>query len=218
MIFLLMSDIHNRYDRMVRIVRKEVFDAVIIAGDFTYGGSLDDVSRALRMIREHTDKPIYFVPGNCDPAELLEFGLDDDGIYNLHGRVIRIGHLYLLGIGGSNITPFNTPIEFTEDEIRSILNSIGGEYRPEKTILVSHVPPYNTVDILHSGVPVGSIALREYIDRVKPLAVLCGHVHESSGYTQRGGTLIVNPGPVMYSRYAIINIDDTIIPELRLEY
>ena len=218
MIFLLISDIHDRYGRMATIIRREIYDVLIIAGDFTYGGDIDHVYRAFKIIRENTNKLVFFVPGNCDPVELLEFEDIENKIYNLHKKAIKINGLYLVGLGGSNITPFNTPIEFTEQEIASILDNIHGEYRADRTIVVSHVPPYNTVDILPSGIPIGSIALREFIERVQPLAVFCGHVHENQKFIRHGSTIIVNPGPAMHGKYAVISIKDTINVELKAEH
>jgi Icc-related predicted phosphoesterase len=70
----------------------------------------------------------------------------------------------------------------------------------QKTILVIHAPPYETaLDCLYDGRPVGSRAVRRYIEENQPLMTLHGHIHESpavSGkYWQKlGQTLCLNPG------------------------
>lgn len=72
---------------------------------------------------------------------------------------------------------------------------------PAPWILVCHAPPHGTKldwlpDIDH---PVGSRAVRSFIERHRPLLSLHGHIHESpritGGYTDEvGETFCVNPG------------------------
>ncbi|MBN1346818.1 MAG: metallophosphoesterase [Phycisphaerae bacterium] len=67
-------------------------------------------------------------------------------------------------------------------------------------VFVSHSPPYDSkLDLLITGQPVGSHAIREFIERRQPYLSLHGHLHDSpyvSGRTcQRiGKTLAINPG------------------------
>lgn len=69
-----------------------------------------------------------------------------------------------------------------------------------KWIFVSHAPPRDShLDLLISGQPVGSGAVREFIEQRKPLISLHGHLHDSpykSGhyYEQIGSTIAINPG------------------------
>jgi len=67
---------------------------------------------------------------------------------------------------------------------------------PAKTIYVVHTPPYaTTLDRLLGGpTPIGSRALRKFIEQRQPPLTLHGHVHESSGVEQLGRTIAVNPG------------------------
>jgi hypothetical protein len=49
-----------------------------------------------------------------------------------------------------------------------------------KTILISHAPPYNTnLDMTLNKRHLGSEALRKIITEKKPILVLCGHIHET---------------------------------------
>jgi Icc-related predicted phosphoesterase len=43
-------------------------------------------------------------------------------------------------------------------------------------------------------IPVGSTAVREFIERHQPLLSLHGHIHESRGAVRIGRTLAINPG------------------------
>ncbi|HYF11825.1 MAG TPA: metallophosphoesterase, partial [Actinomycetota bacterium] len=44
--------------------------------------------------------------------------------------------------------------------------------------------------------PVGSIAVRESIERVQPVLALHGHIHEARAMTSVGRTKVCNPGSV----------------------
>lgn len=68
-------------------------------------------------------------------------------------------------------------------------------------IFVCHAPPYDSkLDRLpHLDYPIGSRAVREFVERRRPLCVLHGHVHESPEVTgayadQVGAALCINPG------------------------
>ncbi len=69
-----------------------------------------------------------------------------------------------------------------------------------KTVSVFHSPPYATrIDTLHDGKPIGSRAIRDYIDRYKPLISVHGHIHEAPYMTgiyrtTIGKTVSINPG------------------------
>ena len=49
------------------------------------------------------------------------------------------------------------------------------------SILISHAPPYNILDKIHSGKHVGSKILLKAIKKHPPEYVLCGHIHEAKG-------------------------------------
>lgn len=77
-------------------------------------------------------------------------------------------------------------------------------------IFVCHAPPYGTRLDRLPGVdhPVGSKAVREFIETRKPMLALHGHIHESPGltgaYCERvGETLCVNPGQAAEVLHAV---------------
>jgi uncharacterized protein len=68
-------------------------------------------------------------------------------------------------------------------------------------ILVAHAPPFDSkLDQLYKvPFPVGSLALRRFIEQHRPICSLHGHVHESPALTGQyktwlGETLSINPG------------------------
>ncbi len=78
-------------------------------------------------------------------------------------------------------------------------------------IWVCHAPPYGTgLDRLpHVNGPVGSRAVRAFIERTGPLCSLHGHIHESPRVTHRfteriGRTLCVNPGQGEERLHAVV--------------
>ncbi len=92
--------------------------------------------------------------------------------------------------------------------IEADLERLAGLSDPSKTVYVFHSPPYGTsLDRLRGGLtPIGSRAVRRFIDRRRPPLTLHGHVHESPGVEQLGGTVSVNPGDSM-SRLHALRID-----------
>ena len=101
-----------------------------------------------------------------------------------------------MGLGGSNYTPFNTPYEFSEQELASFLVSGFDQLGDvQDFILVYHTPPVQTsADRLLNGNHVGSRAVRSFIEERQPLLCLTGHIHESRGEDHIGRTLVLNPG------------------------
>ena len=199
------TDVHGNGKNVLKlagIVEGSDFDVLLIAGDITHFSGAETARKVLRPLIE-TGVPILAVHGNCDGRDVPEL-LDELGI-NLHDRRRELNGVGFVGIGGSNVTPFRTIWELTEDEIREILLR---NCRPGDVIL-SHVPPRDTkVDRVRLGLHVGSGALREFIEENRPSLVVTGHIHEARGVDEVGETVIVNPGPLFRGYYAVIEFDE----------
>jgi Icc-related predicted phosphoesterase len=168
-------------------------DFIIITGDITnYGSSLDAEVVLNRLLAINSS--ILAVAGNLDQPDVAAY-LEDIGI-SLHGRGRIVDGLGIMGMGGSNYTPFNTPYEFSEQELGAFLASGFARIADAKNfILVSHTPPVQTnTDRLVNGNHVGSKAVRTFIEEKQPLLCLTGHIHESRGRDNIGKTLVLNPG------------------------
>lgn len=75
---------------------------------------------------------------------------------------------------------FNNRKKNIEASLNRLINS-----DPEKTILVTHSPPYNTnLDMISSKIHVGSRGIRNIIEQKQPLLTLHGHVHETLKYSK----------------------------------
>lgn len=97
------------------------------------------------------------------------------------------------------------------DEVRSRgtivkdLERLAALSDPSKTVYVLHSPPFATgLDRLVDGTPIGSRAIRSFIERRRPPLTLHGHVHESPGVEQLGATVSVNPGDSLKRLQAVV--------------
>ena len=198
------GDVHMATRNLARMdaVMRDT-DLVIVSGDLTNFGGSDDASKVIDDVR-HACARVLALPGNLDTAEVIPF-LEREGVA-LHGRGTVIDGVAIFGCGGSNITPFKTPTEFTEDEIYETLMRGYGEVRDLRPLLmVCHPPPFETrCDRIAGGRAVGSTAARRFIEEFKPDLCISGHIHESAGVDTIGPTTIVNAGPFKDGGYVVV--------------
>lgn len=183
------------------------YDCLVLIGDLTNFGPANLAESLLERV-EAAGVPTFAVPGNCDPKQILQV-LEKYGV-NLHGKCGQLDNITFVGLGGSNLTPFNTPFELTEAEIQEELAAltctIGTNW-----ILVTHAPPYGTkLDQIAEGTHVGSKSIRKFIEQKQPLVALCGHVHEARNTDKLGQTLMVNPGQISKGYAAEVILGDEI--------
>lgn len=161
---------------------------------------------------EGTDVPVYLIPGNDDPYELDEVLNASPYCLNVDGKITEVpGGLEVLGIGKSCSTPWRTPREASEGDLRDEILALAQQARdPRRTIFLVHCPPHesgldiapildeNLRPVVSAGDllrgPVGSVGVRQAIEQAQPLLGFHGHVHESGGTVQIGETLCINPG------------------------
>ena len=77
----------------------------------------------------------------------------------------------------------------------------------QKTLLLTHSPPYGFFDTARGG-HVGSRAIRKIIKEKRPFVNFCGHVHEHAGIEKLGNTYIVKIPAANSWGYAVANIID----------
>lgn len=88
--------------------------------------------------------------------------------------------------------------------IAADLERLAAQSDPAKTVYVTHSPPWGTaLDRLTNGTPIGSPAVRSFIEQRRPPLTLHGHVHESPGVCRIGSTLSVNPGGSLFRLRAV---------------
>jgi Icc-related predicted phosphoesterase len=182
-------------------------DALIVCGDITHFGHDEEAKELLNPLKDA--KRILAVPGNCDNFDVNDALVDLD--VDLHARGRIINGVGFFGLGGSNATPFNTPQEYKEDEL---LDFIMEGYEQVKDapfkVFVTHTPAIDTkVDDAGGGRHVGSVKVREFVEKYQPDLVLCGHVHEARGQDMLGKTVMVNPG-MLRNGHALIELGEDI--------
>ncbi len=200
---LAFSDIHadeEALDGLRALASKNTYSAVFCVGDMTNRGPVTYAQDLISLF----DENFYFVHGNMDSAPVVDFLRPQAGY--VHGRRISFDEWNIVGLGGSNPTPFSTPSELSESQIEHILGTTGVD---DHTILLSHPPPYGVFDQV-GGMHVGSKAVRDCITKNKPLMVLCGHIHEHEGQSVVDQTLVVKLGSAEARRAADITITDEI--------
>ncbi|ASJ16031.1 metallophosphoesterase [Thermococcus chitonophagus] len=204
---LAITDIHGSYQGVKALARQaDDFDLILVAGDITHFSNGKEAEKILSPLLE-AGKPILAVMGNCDGRDVLET-LERLGI-SVHNKRVEIGGVGIVGFGGSNVTPFSTIWEFSDEEI---YGSLRRNYR-EGDVILTHAPPYGTkLDKTFSGVHAGSRGLRKFIEESQPPLCICGHIHEGRGVERIGKTIAVNPGPLSRGYYVVIDLE-----ELRVE-
>jgi len=190
---LIFSDIHGDVRAIEKLVA-EPADLYISAGDLsTFGRALDRCGEALRPLGER----LWVLPGNHETdRENREF-CAKFGFVDFHRQVRQLRGTQWAGLGYSNPTPFNTPGEFSEEEIAEALKAFE---QATLLYLVVHFPPHNTrLDRVMLGRHAGSRTLRAWVERVQPAFLFCGHIHECAGQSDRvGATQCFNVGKEGY--------------------
>ena len=202
------GDIHMAPGDVATIPDIGSADFIIITGDITNYGTSSDAAAVLNVLRA-INSSILAVAGNLDQRDVARY-LKDIGIsIHGHGRILAAG-LGIMGLGGSNYTPFGTPNEFSEEELADFLAAGFVQVEgAEDFILVSHPPPLGTkTDMLADGRHVGSRAVRQFIEAKQPRLCLTGHIHESRGTDSIGRTLVLNPGMLKHGGYITVTCDN----------
>lgn len=207
------TDLHENHAALQRILAQAgPVDIILLGGDLTDFGQSTAAEQLVRQAQQSAAQ-VLAVAGNCD-SPAIEQRLVDLGV-SLFGRGVTIGGVGLHGLSG--MPPWRGGMyQFTEEELAQALET---GYRQVAAgswhVVLSHPPPRAArVDRTFRGQNVGSVALREFIDRVQPALVLCGHIHEARGSEQLGRTLVVNCGPASSGSYAVAEVGPTLSVEL----
>lgn len=204
MLVLVVSDLHGH--SVKPLVGIEGVDLLLMLGDVTTGAGLEKTKERIQTLRG-AYPALYVISGNWERPQSAAW-FQAEGL-SLDGRAERFNGLLLFGLGGSIPTPFNTPNEFTEDELADKLTSCPEPEEDERLVICSHNPPYGACDRVFLGKSVGSKSLRVFIEKRKPDLVLCGHIHEARGIENIGSTIVLNPGSAP-KHYALIRIEKDI--------
>ena len=198
--FLVITDLHENNSAVEwinRLADENDVRAILFLGDVTDIGTCEDGRKILTRFKKET----YFIPGNCDPKDISE--KNSDIIKDVHGKAFEIDGIRFAAMGGSNPTIFDTPCELQEDDITKRLEAISSN----GMILMTHAPSYGILDHIPNGMSVGSKAIREIVEKYRPIVALSGHIHEDVGMPTVEGTLFSNPGPARAGHAVLLETD-----------
>lgn len=183
------------------VFRKVVYDSVA-----------DWVTLAEERLKG-TGRRLFMAPGNDDFFEIDRALEGSDVVEFAENRCLQFDENHqMITTGYANPTPWDTERELPENELRARIDAMAAKVSdPHNLIAVLHPPPFDStldsapkidaelnVEFNHGvGVvtaPVGSTAVRGFIEDAQPILSLHGHVHEGGGSTYIGRTLAINPG------------------------
>jgi len=188
------SDVHGRVgaDRMIRAAERVGAKLIVMSGDIESASILRELASSFQTL---------YSSGNMDPYSVLETA-EELGIL-LDGRIIELEGMKFAGVG-----PYTEKKD--EEKLSNLVNP------DDRWVLVSHVPPLNTqADLAFIGRHIGSRRVRRIVRELKPLACLCGHVHESPAIFKLWETLVVNPGPAFRGRCAVVDLDSLAVEHFK---
>ncbi|MDH5680418.1 MAG: hypothetical protein OEZ36_02435 [Spirochaetota bacterium] len=190
----------------IKLIRDEVTsaDLVLLSGNLTLNGSWGEIHKLIEMLKI-LNPNILAVMGNQDSKEVLEYlSLKD---LSLHGRGKVINNIGFYGLGGSNQTLFQRPLEYTEKSINGLLSKgIDGVGNSDYTILVASQGPQGTkLDTSLGGYHVGSRTLRSFIFKYPPRVLVSAPIFESASSDRLGPTVLASPEPFKLGGYVVID-------------
>jgi Icc-related predicted phosphoesterase len=188
------ADIHGsqyRLNLVLKNIQRHSPDLVVVCGDITQFGPGDVAKNFLDQIPIET----VAVTGNIDSTD-VEKAIDDSKATRIElKKVVKKGIPF---VGASGVNPDHFKILSDKKMI------------DENTVIVTHVPAFDTVDKIFIGMHGGSKELRSLVDEHKPRLVLSGHIHESPGFTKINKTVFVNCSIGKRGEGALIDINEEI--------
>jgi len=188
---VLFTDLHGSESSLARVIEKaRVADVVVFAGDLnSYATDSTKLMRALAS----TKKPCFIVHGNHDsPEELREICEKfSPPLLFIHKGVFEHDGVVFVGHGGGGFSRVDRDFEkLWKEHLRKELKGV------EKSVFITHAPPYGTtVDSLY-GESRGNESYRNFLEEHQPVLHVCGHFHENFGKKDMvKETTVINPGP-----------------------
>ena len=181
MTLLHISDTHGMHSRLGATPPADV---LVHSGDFTHGGTENEVLDFLNWFIALPYSQKIFVVGNHDLCLRDALDIKDlpENVHFLQDRSVTINDVTFFGLG------YDHPEELIPNNV---------------DILVTHEPPSEILDY-SSGIHWGNIALRRRIETVKPHFHLFGHAHEAYGIQQKGCITFCNTS-LLNDRNQLVN-------------
>jgi Icc-related predicted phosphoesterase len=182
----------------------DVFTRVMAETAERWVGMADEQLRAARI-------PALMMPGNDDEPAVKSILAQGTWIIDAESRIVELEGYQVASFGYSTTTPWHSPREVTEDDMAAALERLLATAEAGRPLILNlHDPPHASgldlalkltpdLRVVTAGgepqrEPVGSHAVRDAIERVRPVLSLHGHIHESRAAARIGETLALNPG------------------------
>jgi len=205
------ADIHGKPERISRIrkyVRERNPDVLAAAGDIT------QYRHARRVLSQLADLPIpvLAVRGNSDRAYVENLFLRLANVSPLHLEPIHVKDTRFVGVSGTALLPFRSRIRYRERRLFSRLAPLVDE----STVLVTHPPPWGTLDEVLDLIHAGCHRLKQLISCRRPALLLCGHIHEGAGWQTVVNTVVVNCTMGKNGGGAVIEMDNGRVKQVEM--
>ncbi|MFC1728014.1 metallophosphoesterase [Nanoarchaeota archaeon] len=180
-------DTHGSLAALKRI-EKMAKDAniLICAGDLSvFEQDLDLLIERLNKI----GKPVLIIHGNHETEEEMKKSCSlFKNVTYFHKKVHVIDNYAFVGYGGGGFS-------VTDKKFETWTKKIKPKLKNKKVVLVTHAPPYNTKVDNIMGDSCGNKSIRKFIENVKPVLSISGHLHECVGTDKINKSRLINPGP-----------------------
>jgi Icc-related predicted phosphoesterase len=175
----------------------------------------DDWAVALSILREEGTaihgRSVPFLDGfsiaGCAHVPVTPFGMKDHDRFDSDDWLPRSSPRRFLFSTPEGVVNGSLEAVRSRGTIAGDLARLSGQSDPRSTVYVTHSPPWGTrLDRRYDGSPVGSQAIRAFIELHQPPLTLHGHVHDSPGVDRIGRTVCVNPGDSL-GRLRAVRVD-----------
>ena len=178
---------------------------LIHAGDISYKGQRSEVDDFLQWFASLPFPHKIFIAGNHDfffekASGAAVQAILPEGVVYLQDSGIVINGIH---IWGSPVTPWFYDWAFNRPRGEALLKH-WNLIPPDTNLLITHGPAFGILDTVLNGSHVGDKDLLKTIERIKPAAHVCGHVHEAYGRLKKGGTRFINAS-VLNEKYELVN-------------
>jgi len=196
---VLISDTHTKHleiEDQLKLIYTEHPDSIIVhSGDISYRGRKWEVEEFIEWYSGLPFKNKIMIAGNHDflfenSPEVAKDILDriGPGIIYLNDSGVELEGLKFWG---SPVTPWFHNWAF--NRVGEKINEHWDLIPVDTNILITHGPPYLTLDATKSGLRVGCPELANKIKDLSDLKVhVFGHIHEAEGIVEKNGVIYVN--------------------------
>lgn len=203
-----LSDTHGQHERLTGDFAVPDGDVLVCAGDTTARGTLAESLAFLHWFAAHPHHEKVLVAGNHDAA-----WADRSTRHDLDREAWRLGVTYLahhagttrktgLAVFGSPWTPEFMNWHFMYPRYSRRAEELWQAVPGGLDLLVTHGPPFGTLDRTGGGILAGCSDLALAVNRARPRLHVFGHIHEAAGVVTHAGTVSVNAS-VIDERYRL---------------